>query len=188
MSASNDLDFTTACLEGKRLVNLTPDDESLIRDLAPLVIPHLDGVTQRFYATLLAVPSSAAMLEGRVEQLSSTHRAWLESLFTRDIDATYTQWMHHIGSVHVRVKLPVEFMTCGMTLILRELIELITGEESLERSVRLRAVQALTSLCGFSQLIMQRSYSSNSLEVELERFLTITGMSRKLFDNLASAF
>ena len=37
-------------------------------------------------------------------------------------------------------------------------------------------------------MVMQESYQASSLAAELEKFLSITGMSRQLFDNLAEAY
>lgn len=188
MTATATPDFEALCKESKLLVNLTAEDEALIKSLATAVVPHLDQVTERFYDQLEKVPATAKVIEGRVDALKKTHRAWLESLFTENIDATYTEWMHHVGSVHVKVDLPVEFMTSGMALVLRELVEVLGNEGSLAPEKKLAAEKALTSLCGFSQLVMQQSYSVDRLAEALEKFLKITGMSRKLFDNLAAAF
>jgi len=182
------VDFSKICDESKELVEMSAESEALIKQIGPVVIPHLDHVTNHFYEVLLGVPSTASLLEGRVDTLKKTHRQWLESLFTQTIDAEYTKWMHHIGEVHVKVKLPVEFMTSGMTLIQQELLAVIINEESLDAETRLKASQAMISLCGFSQLVMQKSYSEDTLRGELDRFLVITGMSRKLFNNLAAAF
>ncbi len=184
---SDENDFSRLSAESKRLTGLEPQDEVMLRELAPLLLPHLDAVTDAFYATLTTVPSTADFLEGRVESLKKTHRAWLESLFTRDLDAGYAQWMHKIGEVHVRAQLPVEFMTSGMSLILRELLTVISRAE-LDEPTRTRAMAALSSVCGFSQLLMQRSYDEMKLAGEVERVLKITGISRKLFDNLAAAY
>ncbi len=182
------LDFPQLCAESKQLSGLTPQDEATLRELAALIVPALDAVTERFYSTLAAVPRTAAFIEGRVEMLKKTHRAWLESLFTRDLDAEYAQWMYQIGAVHVRVNLPVEFMTAGMSLVLRELLLLLGSSGSLDAEAKMRGGAAIGSVCGFSQLLMQKSYDSGKLAGELEKFLKITGMSRKLFDNLASAY
>lgn len=186
---TNNVDFHTICKESKKLVQLTPESEALIKKIGPIVIPNLDSVTNKFYDVLLGVPSTAKILEGRVDSLKKTHRAWLESLFTQTIDEKYTEWMHHVGEVHVNVELPVEFMTSGMTLIQVELLEIIINDETLEMDTRLKACQAITALCGFSQLVMQKSYSEDTLrriDAELDRFLTITGMSKVLFEKLAS--
>lgn len=184
---SDALDFQQMCDESKQLSGLSTQDEVTLRDLAGLIVPALDGVTDRFYTTLGEVPRTAAFIDGRVEVLKSTHRVWLESLFTRSLDAEYTQWMYHIGSVHVRVQLPVEFMTAGMSLVLRELL-LLVGRSSLDADAKTRANAAIGAVCGFSQLVMQKSYDTGKLAGEVERVLNITGISRKLFDNLAAAY
>lgn len=188
---TDSIDFHKICKESKELVQFTPESERLINKAGPIVIPYLDNVTNKFYDVLLRVPATAKLLEGRVDSLKRTHRAWLESLFTQTIDEDYTQWMHHVGEVHVNVELPVEFMTSGMTLIQMELLEIILNDESLETDERLKISQAIIALCGFSQLVMQKSYSEDTLrriDAELDRFLAITGMSKVLFENLASAF
>lgn len=184
---ANELNFTQMCDESKQLSGLMAQDEATLRELAPLIVPALDEVTDRFYTVLGAVPRTASFIEGRVDVLKKTHRAWLESMFTRNLDAEYTQWMYQIGSVHVRVELPVEFMTAGMTLVLRELL-LQVGRSSLDADAKARACAAIGSVCGFSQLVMQKSYDTGKLAGEVERVLNITGISRKLFDNLAAAY
>lgn len=185
---SSSIDFASLCAESRALAGLTDADVALLHDLGPRFVPHLDAVTDRFYAALGAVPRTAAFIEGRVDALKKTHRAWLESLFTRAVDTEYTQWMHHVGSVHVRVNLPVEFMTSGMTLVQRELLLLAASTEGLDVATRDRVPAAIASICGFCQLVMQKSYASDRLAEELEKFLKITGMSHKLFENLAAAY
>lgn len=185
---SDELDFAGICEESKKLAGLSAEDEVLLKELGSAIVPALDGVTERFYAVLLSIPRTAAFLDGRVDILKKAHRAWLESLFTQNLDAKYTEWMYHIGAVHVKVNLPVEFMTTGMTLILRELTSLVCAGESMSLERKGKAVAAVGSVCGFSQLVMQKSYDSGKLASELEKFLKITGMSRALFDNLASAY
>ena len=51
-----------------------------------------------------------------------------------------------------------------------------------------KATAAVNSVLGFTLMVMQQSYESSRLAEELEKFLKITGMSRILFDNLASAY
>ncbi len=87
----SNLDFNQLCAESKQLVGLTPEDEALLRELATLIVPELDVVTERFYTVLGSTPRTAAFIEGRVESLKKTHRLWLESLFTKPLDATYAQ-------------------------------------------------------------------------------------------------
>lgn len=182
------IDFAALCEESRGLVGLSPDDETLLRDILPLVGPELDKVTERFYARLLNAPRTAQFLEGRVEGLRKTHRAWLSTLFSTRFDAEYTRWMHQIGLMHSKVALPVEFMSASMALVQRELTAIVAGTNKLDADMRGRTCAAISSACGFCELIMQRSYAFDQRESELDRYLRITGVSRGLYEKLSAAF
>lgn len=185
---SKESDFTQLCNEARQLVGLTTADEAALREIAPVLIPALDQVTDRFYAILGAQARTAGFIVGRTESLRKTHRAWLESLFTSAIDADYARWMHDIGSVHVRVNLPVEFMSSAMAVVQRELTALVAGNDALEAGLRARACAAISSACGFCELLMQKSFAIDRSADELERYLRITGVSRPLYEKLSAAF
>ena len=182
------MEYALICEESRKLVGLTQDDERVLRQIEPLIVPELDRVTTRFYDTLASVPSTARFIEGRTEQLRKTHRIWLESLFTRSVDAEYTRWMYEIGSIHVKVNLPSEFMASGMALVQRELLTIIAAAINIDIDLRTRACAAVAAICGFCQLVMQKSYAQNRSEDELSRYLRITGVSRPLYEKLSAAF
>lgn len=50
------------------------------------------------------------------------------------------------------------------------------------------AMGAINAVLGFSLLVMQGSFQTGKLAEELERFLSVSGMSRTLFNNLAAAY
>ena len=167
---------------------MTPELEALLIETGKKIKPKLAGITENFYDHLLTIPEASTFLEGRVESLKTTHQRWLEGLFTGPYDRTYTEQMYKVGDVHVKVNLPVEFMAGAMTLINSRLIESVVetfGDDVKRCSQVLVAVNAIT---GMSLLIMQQSYQEASLAEELEKFLNISGMSRTLFANLASAY
>lgn len=182
------IDFNALCAESRALVGLTQGDEALLRDVLPLIGPELDKVTERFYARLMSTPSTARFLEGRVDGLRKTHRAWLNTLFNGQFDAEYTRWMHQIGLAHSHVALPVEFMSASMALVQRELTAIVAGTNRLDADMRGRTCAAISSACGFCQLIMERSYANDQRESELERYLRITGVSRTLYEKLSASF
>ncbi|MCU7904928.1 MAG: hypothetical protein KZQ76_03575 [Candidatus Thiodiazotropha sp. (ex Epidulcina cf. delphinae)] len=182
------IDFSELTPYAKVFTGLTKEREALLIEAGPVIKPALADVTERFYTVLQSIDTTAPFLEGRLADLKKTHQAWLESLFTGPFDETYAQTMYHVGQVHVKVDLPVEFMSGGMSLIVDELIALvfdIYGDDPQHCPPLLKAINAIT---GFSLLIMQQSYQSSSLSAELDRFLAITGMSRTLFENLAGAY
>ena len=181
-------DFDQITQYVKSFTGLTAEDEALLKEIGPNVIPHLQEITDDFYTHLLTIPETQPYLEGRVDTLKVTHTKWLEGLFTKDFDAKFTEQMYNVGYVHVKVNLPVEFMSGGITLINNRLIALViklfaNNTEHLEQV--LKAINAAT---GFSLLTMQQSYQEASLAGELEKFLKISGMSRALFTNVATAY
>ena len=181
-----ELYFTELTARAKAFAGLTPAREQLLRAIAAAVVPQLDAVTDHFYARLQTIPGTAPFLEGRLPKLRRTHRAWLEGLFTQDFDVAFVERMYGVGQTHVQVKLPVEFMAGGMTLIEDELVPLVLrlAEGDTERQVALAG--AVNAALGFALIVMQESYQLSRLLAEQEQFLAVTGISRELFTRLAS--
>jgi len=172
----------------KSFTGLTEEHEALLKEISPLLIPYLSEVTKSFYEQLSLIPETQPFLEGRVDSLRAMHTQWLEGLFTTDFDSTYTAGMYKVGDVHVKVHLPVEFMSGGMTLINGQLIPLVSNNFKDDPEKCTKILSAISAATGFSLLIMQQSYQEASLAEELEKFLKISGMSRTLFSNLADAY
>jgi hypothetical protein len=183
-----DNDFEQLMHYIKQFTGLTPDMEGVLAELADDMKPHLADITSSFYSVLLGIPKAEPFLQGRIDALKSTHIHWLETVFSGPFDVNYVQSMYHVGDVHVKAKLPVEFMAGAMTLVATRINQLL-GEMLVDEPVRLiKAITAVNAVLGFTLMIMQQSYESSRLAEELEKFLKITGMSRTLFDNLANAY
>ncbi|MDD2740304.1 MAG: protoglobin domain-containing protein [Methylomonas lenta] len=181
-------DYNRLTQYAKMFTGLTPEHETILKEIGPQITPRLKAVTEEFYEQLLNVPEAKTFLEGRVEALKMTHIKWLEGLFNNELGPAYTEQMYNVGSVHVKVNLPVEFMSGGMTLINNRLIALVVelfGNDPARCQQILTAISAVT---GFSLITMQQSYQEATLAEELEKFLKISGMSRALFKNLADAY
>ena len=184
----DNIDFEQLARETKILTGFTTAHEALLVEVGPKIKPHLGNVTDAFYEILQTLPKAQPFLDGRLDTLKQTHLNWLESLFTGPFDAEYAQGMYHVGMVHVRVQLPVEFMQGAGTMILSELINVSKEVFSDDGQRQAEVIRAINGVIGFSVTIMQESYQASSLAEELEKFLAITGMSRTLFNNLALAY
>lgn len=183
-----EMDYVGLTDYAKTFTGLTPDKEALLFEAASTIKPALPEVTERFYTVLQSIDKTAPFVEGRLDQLKSTHLTWLEGLFTGPFDAGYTEAMYRVGQVHAKVDLPVEFMSGGISLIAEQLIGLIGKSYNDDPQRCLDLLAAVNAIMGFSLLIMQQSFQNSSLAAELERFLAITGMSQTLFENLAGAY
>jgi len=183
-----DIDFSALAEHGKQYAGFSAADEAVLQAEGAKLIPYLASVTDGFYQDLQGIPQAQRFLEGRLESLKRTHQAWLEKIFTGPYDAEFAQVMHHVGEVHVRVQLPVEFMSSGIVLINNHLCPVLAEIYADDAAMMGRMVRAVNAVTGYSLILMQESYQTSLLAEELERFLAITGMSRKLFDNLANAY
>jgi len=188
INTNAEVDFDELVARTKCLTNFKPEHEAILLKVGDVIKPHLGVVTASFYEVLVTIPKAQPFLDGRIDVLKQGHQKWLESLFTGPFDETFARNMYHVGSVHVKVKLPVEFMQGAATLIMGELIKLVTHlcrEDAAKQGLILTAINGVI---GYSVAIMQESYQASSLAEELEKFLAITGMSRALFNNLALAY
>lgn len=172
----------------KSFSGLTSEREQLLKDIADEIRPHLTKVTDAFYDELQKIDKAKPFLEGRLETLKKTHTEWLESIFTSDFDDKYTKHIYHVGDIHVKIKLPVEFMAGAITQIQRNMTPVLFELFGDDKEKLLSVIEAIISALGFNLQVMQESYQSSTLSTELEKFLKITGMSRVLFDNLAHAY
>lgn len=180
--------FNELIAYSKAFSGLTPELEACLKDIAPILIPHLKSVTDRFYEQLITIPVTEKYLAGRIDQLKAAHLKWLADLFTLNIDAPFAESIYKVGNIHVKVNLPVEFMAGAMTLINIELIRLVVETMSDDLGKCSQALQAISAVTGLALMVMQQSYQESSMAEELEKFLRISGMSRTLFTNLAKAY
>jgi hypothetical protein len=184
---SNEIDYPALCSYARNFSRLTNEKIELLQSVSSTVQPHVMTITESFYAHLATIPKTKPYLEGRLENLKSTHAAWVAELFTSQYDENYTRKMFTVGDVHVKVKLPVEFMAGAVSIIQAELIRLFSQLYK-DDPILADLNEAIIAATSFSLLVMQESFQSSSLAQELEKFLKITGMSRKLFNNLALAY
>ncbi|NOZ54583.1 MAG: hypothetical protein GXP08_15860 [Gammaproteobacteria bacterium] len=180
-------DFVELTRYAKQFSGLTTEKENVLLSIKEEVAPLLGAVTDNFYHTMNDIPEAASFLEGRITGLKQTHLNWMNSIFTGPYDETYTESMYNVGDIHVRVNLPVEFMSGGITLICNELYR-ITFDIYGNNPVKTQSiVNAVNSAMGFSLFVMQKSYHA-SVDEALDKFLLITGMSKALFEKLSSTF
>ena len=106
----SDIDFSQLTRYAKQFTGLTAELESVLVGLSAEMKPHLPRITDNFYNVLQGIPKTQPFLEGRIDALKQTHIRWLEQVFSGPYDADYVRAMYHVGDVHVKVKLPVEFM------------------------------------------------------------------------------
>lgn len=133
------------------------EDIAVLAKVGPVVIPNLPRLTDLFYDRLLADPSTAVMVDGRVDILKKTHIAWLNELFSGiDADALVSH-QELIGRAHVKAKVPPVFVAASMSF-LRSMFPNLFGAVLAEKSDVTAATAAILRTLDVCQYLIDRAY------------------------------
>jgi signal transduction histidine kinase/truncated hemoglobin YjbI len=113
--------------EMKEYVGWGTADEARLRGLVPLIEPHLDALTDSFYAAVLRFPGARAVLanDAQVLRLKGSLRRFLLEMLSGPWDAAYAARRKRVGEVHVRVGLPERYVFTAMNLLRQEMCGLV---------------------------------------------------------------
>jgi signal transduction histidine kinase len=111
----------------KAYLEITPDDERLLREAHPLLQAHAGPIIDRFYDYLLAHEHTRRMLSepGLVERLKKLQVRYFEELTSGTYDLTYFENRLRVGAAHNRVGLAPEWYLGAYTKYLHIVSEVL---------------------------------------------------------------
>lgn len=112
----------------KCYVGFSDADAANVASLAEYVRPFIPQIVEHFYEVLLRSPSARAVFTGGDAQLARQRQllaTWLAELFDGCFEREYYERRLRIGTTHVRVGLPQQFMCLGMEIIWQEVRRLV---------------------------------------------------------------
>ncbi len=165
--------------EMKQFLDFGDDDVANLSALVPVFAKHGPEITDAFYATLARFPTTAALIEGRIDGLKQTHARWMGELFAGDYGPEYLESRMRVGKVHVKIGLPPYYVEVVMSVIRAGGLEAIQAEVS-DKARAADLYRSLVKILDLDLLIINLAYA----EERLDRMSSITGMSRKLVENL----
>jgi len=136
-------------------VGFNDADAGNVASLAGYVRPFVPQIVEHFYEVLLRSPSAKAVFTGGELQFNRQRQEltkWLTELFDGRYDNDYYERRLRIGTAHVRVGLPQQFMCLGMEIVwqaFRRLIEdakLRGADEKLDSLHKLLTLDLATML------------------------------------------
>lgn len=163
----------------KGLLELGDDEVRELVGMKELVAQHGGAITDHFYASLARYPDTLKMIDGRVDALKATHKAWMAGLVGGDYGRTYFDSRWRIGLAHVRIGLDPFWVESVMSLIRTHMTAAIESEGGDPATVS-RRTRAFTKVCDLDLLIINLSYG----EDRLDRLSEFTGMKRALIENI----
>jgi uncharacterized membrane protein (DUF373 family)/hemoglobin-like flavoprotein len=145
-----------------------PEIETL-RELVPVIEPHVKTITNDFYDFLREMPEAARFLKDptREAHLRETHQEWLLELFQGTFDERYYRRLQRIGHAHVRIGLSAHFVYVAMNFVRERLRQVI--ETEVDSDLQTSACRAVDKILDINLDVIARTYH----EEELRRvFLT----------------
>ena len=135
------------------------EDQSIMAQIGPRIVPHLPELTERFYEALQRDPQTSPYIAGRLELLKKTHNDWMLDLFGGDYGEAFIGRQKRIGEIHVKVQVPPLFVAASMSFLRSALPTVIMQNlgygETAESGVA--AVLRLLDLC---QYLIDSSYNA----------------------------
>lgn len=163
----------------KVFIGFEQADVTNLVSIRPLVERHGPVITDAFYKRIGETPETAKMIEGRVESLKKTHRAWLMGLVGGDYGAAYLESRERIGLAHVRIGLDPYWVEGVMSFIRTETIKALAADLPDAKDAAAKGASFIKA-CDLDLLIVNLSYN----EDRLERLSAFTGMKRQLIENI----
>lgn len=150
--------------EMQSYVGFSSEDRDHIRLLRPIVAPFFSEVTEKFYEALLKNPAARSVFTGGDAQIAHQRTLlcqWLSELFQGEYDPEYHAKRIRIGTTHLRVGLPQQYMCMGMQLIWEELDRVIRRQAPPHQD---RLLASLHKLIMLDLAVMLDSYKSSYIE------------------------
>lgn len=170
--------------EIRRALELTPDEEALLRAAAPLLEPEVPGWVDAFYRRLVLDPAAMAILadEGRVVRLKRSLSAWFHELFALPLDAAYERARSEIGRTHVRIGLPAHLMVTAMSHLRTDVRRTVLARLAHEPERAERLARSAEKHLDLELALMLGSYARRSRQVDRQRdrMLLLERMARRL--------
>ena len=163
--------------ELKRYVKFEKSDEKILETFKEFVEPYYGRVVDAFYQRILEHKAARSVFQNefQMKRLRVTLGRWLGELFEGPWERTYYEQRFLIGKMHVQVKLPQRYMTLGMSVIRRELYQIVDelgDKNEALRKLKSQAKNSISKILDIDLCIMLDSYRADSLET-VRRFEAI---------------
>ena len=165
--------------EMKTFLAFSDQDIANLSSLSALFATQGIAITDRFYDVLGTFPSTAALVEGRIDMLKATHARWMGDLFCGTYDEAYLNGRLKIGQIHVKIGLDPMYVEAVMSLIRHDALAVMSREIT-DLSELVSKYQSLLKVLDIDLMIINYAYA----EERLDRLAGFTGMKRTLIENV----
>lgn len=102
-----------------QLMNLSPTEAALLKDLEVAAQGQAAAMTKSFYDRLFAHPNTAEYLKDvSMDRLHGMVQEWFKGLFCGMYDEDYARRRMVIGQIHVKIGLPVRYPLAMLDVVM----------------------------------------------------------------------
>lgn len=143
-----------------QLMNITPEETTLLHDLVEPARRIASTMVEAFYDRLLSYEHTAEYFTGiAMEHMHRVTGAWFIALFEGTYDEAYVQRRLDIGKTHVRIGLPVRYPLAMLDVVLKYGVAVI--QQSPQPT---QALVALHKVMALDIAIFNQAYEDDQLQ------------------------
>ncbi|NGQ96791.1 globin-coupled sensor protein [Brevibacillus sp. SYP-B805] len=143
------------------MIQLTPEDLAVIKQLQPVIVEHLEALVDQFYRNLEHETSLMEIIRhhSSVERLKQTLMRHIREMFDGKIDAQFIEKRHTIAKRHVLIGLEPKWYMCAFQDLLLSILDILDRTIP-DKGEYARAVRAVTKILNIEQQIVLEAYDA----------------------------
>jgi methyl-accepting chemotaxis protein len=175
---ANDVKDMTVKLD---FLKVDDDTRQVLRGMRPMLDGGIEGLLERFYAHVRAVPELRDLLgsEDKVRQVRGAQRRHWEMLFQAEFDQSYKDRARRIGEAHHRTELSPTWYLGGYCFALNELVEMAVQKYRRRPRELIRVLTALNKAVFLDMDCAIEVYNDSVLKERAQRQHTIDDLIRR---------
>lgn len=155
--------------ELKAYVGFTDEHSARLRALWPHLAPEGPAISERFYAATLRFDDARAVFEdmAQVERLKKTMVRWMGELCAGPHDIDYYKLRQKIGRMHVKVRLPQQYMFTAMSLLREDIVHVARRAFAHDEQTKHATIDAILRITDIELAIMLGTYMDTRGEADM---------------------
>jgi signal transduction histidine kinase len=158
-------------------MNISEAQLSQLGEFKDILIGNRVEFRKKFYQFFFGIPDAKIILDhvAKLELLFASWDRWFESLFRKDVEAHYLEYIWRIGIRHVELNVEQRFTNLGFSLIRQFFHEKI--QEEIPAGKRGAVSETIDKLLDLNLFVMTAAYIETTIHCDIE---VIKGVEDKI--------
>ncbi|WP_312110574.1 globin-coupled sensor protein [Brevibacillus reuszeri] len=141
------------------LIHLTEEDLAVAKKLQPIIVEHIDGIVDYFYANIEKEEILMTIIHNNstIQRLKQTLNRHITEMFSGVIDSAYIEQRSRIAVMHMRIGLEPKWYMCAFQNLLISIMDII-NERISDKKEFVHAIQVVTKILNIEQQIVLEEY------------------------------